>query len=203
MWEEVRTSPADLSAYWISHLDVHMKVLLSHTGPFATSTDENRAGEMLPYTAPPNRNVPPGCGRITPSPPSGVKISAGRDPFGAADNNALTMFRSPMKYPSRFCSSLSDSRRYRSSAWLTIRTMQRLRMLEEQQREGGASIDAPPSLCCVRRSSPRPPLGRGTRLDGASSRVPHSLASGRAANPSFPRPHVTPDRSSVVTSVRR
>lgn len=59
MWEEVRTSPADLSAYWISHLDPHMKVLLSHTGPFATSTDENRAGDKLPYVAPPAGMFPP------------------------------------------------------------------------------------------------------------------------------------------------
>jgi len=54
MWEDARKSPAELSAWMISHLDVHMAVLLSASGPFATSTDDNRAGEMLPYTAPPH-----------------------------------------------------------------------------------------------------------------------------------------------------
>ncbi|WP_367575765.1 DUF4913 domain-containing protein [Microbacterium algihabitans] len=59
MSEEIRTSPTDLSAYWISHLDPHMRVLLSPNGPFATSKDENRAGDMLPYAAPPTGMFPP------------------------------------------------------------------------------------------------------------------------------------------------
>lgn len=53
MWEEIRTSAGSLSAYWINHLDPHMRVLLSPNGPFVTSTGENRPGDMLPYAAPP------------------------------------------------------------------------------------------------------------------------------------------------------
>lgn len=53
MWEEARKNPADLSAWMINHLDVHMRVLLAVDGPFATSTDENRPGEPLPYEPPP------------------------------------------------------------------------------------------------------------------------------------------------------
>ena len=55
MWESVRDDPAELSAWWISHLDAHMNVLLAAGGPFANSTDENRPGDELPYAAPPRR----------------------------------------------------------------------------------------------------------------------------------------------------
>ncbi|MBO0984582.1 DUF4913 domain-containing protein [Rathayibacter sp. SD072] len=54
-----RTNPADLSTYWISHLDPHVTILLSHTGPFATSTDENRPGEILPDIEPPRGRFSP------------------------------------------------------------------------------------------------------------------------------------------------
>ncbi|WP_082485561.1 DUF4913 domain-containing protein [Rathayibacter sp. Leaf296] len=58
MWEEIRTSAGSLSACWINHLDPYMRVLLSPSGPFATSTDENRPGDMLPYAAPPRGMFP-------------------------------------------------------------------------------------------------------------------------------------------------
>lgn len=58
MWEEARKNPGELSAWMINHLDVHMAVLLSIDGPFATSTDENRPGEALPYTGPPKGMFP-------------------------------------------------------------------------------------------------------------------------------------------------
>ncbi|QHC65093.1 DUF4913 domain-containing protein (plasmid) [Rathayibacter festucae] len=52
-WEAARADPkAGMSAWWINHCDPHMSVLLSADGPFADSTDENRIGEPLPYTAP-------------------------------------------------------------------------------------------------------------------------------------------------------
>ncbi|NQX10411.1 DUF4913 domain-containing protein [Microbacteriaceae bacterium VKM Ac-2855] len=54
MWEEARKNPGELSAWMINHLDVHMGVLLAIDGPFATSSDENRPGESLPYQPPPN-----------------------------------------------------------------------------------------------------------------------------------------------------
>lgn len=52
MWEGLQDQPAELSAWWINHLDAHMAVLLAPGGPFANSMDENRPGEPLPYSSP-------------------------------------------------------------------------------------------------------------------------------------------------------
>ncbi|RFA06806.1 hypothetical protein B7R21_18315 [Subtercola boreus] len=53
-WEAARNDEkAGASTWWISHCDPHMSVLLSPDGPFADSTDENRLGDPLPYTSPP------------------------------------------------------------------------------------------------------------------------------------------------------
>lgn len=59
MWEEARRNPSELSTWMVGHLDVHMTILLAADGPFATSSDENRPGEMLPYSSPPVGMFPP------------------------------------------------------------------------------------------------------------------------------------------------
>lgn len=54
-WEAARQDTKDgMSTWWINHCDPHMSVLLSPTGPFADSTDENELGDPLPYIAPPD-----------------------------------------------------------------------------------------------------------------------------------------------------
>ena len=56
MWEAARQAPAAVSSiWWLSHCDRHMQVLLSPSGPFANSTDENKPGEPLPCTPAPDR----------------------------------------------------------------------------------------------------------------------------------------------------
>lgn len=52
-WENARQDPIGLSDWWINHCDRQMAVLLSSTGPFAQSEDENKPGDPLPYTPPP------------------------------------------------------------------------------------------------------------------------------------------------------
>lgn len=53
-WEHLRLDGATgSSAWWIEHADHHMPILMSPEGPFAKSEDSNRAGEPLPYEAPP------------------------------------------------------------------------------------------------------------------------------------------------------
>jgi hypothetical protein len=53
-WEAARQDPAlGTSAWWINHADPHMILLLSSSGPFASSQDENLPGKPLPYTRPP------------------------------------------------------------------------------------------------------------------------------------------------------
>ena len=42
-----------MSDWWLNYCDRHMQVLLSTTGPFATSSDENKPGAPLPYSPPP------------------------------------------------------------------------------------------------------------------------------------------------------
>jgi len=52
-WEHLRLDPATgMSAWWRDHADHHMPVLLSPSGPFAASDDQNKRGEPLPYEAP-------------------------------------------------------------------------------------------------------------------------------------------------------
>lgn len=49
-WEAARTQPAGaMSQWWIEHCDRHMQVLMSTTGPFATSQDTNTPGAPLPH----------------------------------------------------------------------------------------------------------------------------------------------------------
>jgi hypothetical protein len=53
-WESARQDPAaGMSDWWLNHCDRQMAMLLSTSGPFAMSQDENKPGEPLPYTAPP------------------------------------------------------------------------------------------------------------------------------------------------------
>jgi hypothetical protein len=53
-WEASRQDPGlGTSAWWVNHADPHMSVLLSLSGPFAGSTDENQVGDPLPYARPP------------------------------------------------------------------------------------------------------------------------------------------------------
>ena len=53
-WEASRQDPGlGTSAWWVNHADPHMSVLLSLSGPFAGSTDENQTGDPLPYRRPP------------------------------------------------------------------------------------------------------------------------------------------------------
>ncbi|GAB3205333.1 protein of unknown function [Marinactinospora thermotolerans DSM 45154] len=53
-WEHLRQDGATgISSWWRDHADYHMNILFDPDGPFAASTDENRAGEPLPYDPPP------------------------------------------------------------------------------------------------------------------------------------------------------
>lgn len=53
-WEHLRLDPATGMSVWLrDHLDHHLGVLMSPAGPFAASEETSRAGEPLPYTAPP------------------------------------------------------------------------------------------------------------------------------------------------------
>lgn len=63
-WEHLRLDPATgMSVWWRDHADPHMGVLLSADGPFknhrAAEGGTNRAGEQLPYDAPPPGFFPP------------------------------------------------------------------------------------------------------------------------------------------------
>ena len=59
-WEAARQDPgAGVSDWWLNHADRQMSVLLSPSGPFATSEDANRPGDPLPYTEPPAGYFPP------------------------------------------------------------------------------------------------------------------------------------------------
>lgn len=58
-WEHARQDPLQMSDWWLNHFDRHMAVLLSSTGPFATSQDKNKLGDPLPYTPPPAGFFPP------------------------------------------------------------------------------------------------------------------------------------------------
>ncbi len=58
-WEYLRNDPATGMSVWLKdHADYHMGVLLSTSGPFATSHDENAAGEPLPVASPPAAMFP-------------------------------------------------------------------------------------------------------------------------------------------------
>ncbi|WP_241986564.1 DUF4913 domain-containing protein [Cryobacterium fucosi] len=58
-WEHLRLDAATgSSVWWIEHADHHMPILMSTEGPFAKSEDSNKAGEPLPYTAPPEGLFP-------------------------------------------------------------------------------------------------------------------------------------------------
>ncbi|WP_258062959.1 DUF4913 domain-containing protein [Rathayibacter sp. AY1C6] len=60
LWEKARLDGGSgMSDWWISHCDRQMAMLLSATGPYALSLDENKAGEPLPYTPPPPSFFPP------------------------------------------------------------------------------------------------------------------------------------------------
>ncbi|MFC3520013.1 DUF4913 domain-containing protein [Streptomonospora nanhaiensis] len=53
-WEHLRLDGATgMSTWWRDHADYHMNALFDPDGPFAASTDENKAGEPLPYAPPP------------------------------------------------------------------------------------------------------------------------------------------------------
>ena len=52
-WEAARLDPTGMQAWWVMYADPHMAVLLSDTGPFGDSKDENEFGEPLPYERPP------------------------------------------------------------------------------------------------------------------------------------------------------
>jgi hypothetical protein len=46
------------SVWWRDHADHHMRMLLDPQGPFSNSKDQNRPGDPLPYTAPPEGLFP-------------------------------------------------------------------------------------------------------------------------------------------------
>ena len=53
-WEASRRDPGlGVSTWWINHADPQMAALLAVDGCFAASSDENLAGEPLPYAKPP------------------------------------------------------------------------------------------------------------------------------------------------------
>lgn len=53
-WEVARQDPGGgMSEWWLNHCDRQMHMLLSSSGPFAGSIDENKAGAPLPYLPPP------------------------------------------------------------------------------------------------------------------------------------------------------
>ena len=58
-WERARQDPLGMSDWWLNTCDPHMTVLLSPFGPFATSQDENKPGDALPYAPPPSTFFPP------------------------------------------------------------------------------------------------------------------------------------------------
>lgn len=58
-WEHLRLDGATgASSWWIEHADHHMPILMSPEGVFAKSEDENKAGDPLPYKAPPEGLFP-------------------------------------------------------------------------------------------------------------------------------------------------
>jgi hypothetical protein len=53
-WEALRLEPTfGMSVWWRDHADHHMRMLMAPDGPFADARDENKGGEPLPYTPPP------------------------------------------------------------------------------------------------------------------------------------------------------
>lgn len=59
-WEVSRRDPGlGISTWWINHADPQMNALLAVDGCFAASSDENLAGEPLPYAKPPTGLFPP------------------------------------------------------------------------------------------------------------------------------------------------
>ncbi|BEH02802.1 hypothetical protein brsh051_20830 [Brooklawnia propionicigenes] len=53
-WEQARLDPATGISTWLrDHADYHLSVLMSPTGPFASSRDTATVNGHLPYTAPP------------------------------------------------------------------------------------------------------------------------------------------------------
>ncbi|WP_239648115.1 DUF4913 domain-containing protein [Nocardiopsis ganjiahuensis] len=58
-WEHLRLDPATgMSVWWRDHADHHMQILFDPEGPFGSSQDENKAGQPLPCTAPPEGLFP-------------------------------------------------------------------------------------------------------------------------------------------------
>ncbi len=61
-WEHLRQDPATgMSVWWRDHPNHHMTVLMSPEGPFADAegdTNQNKAGEPLPYVEPPEGMFP-------------------------------------------------------------------------------------------------------------------------------------------------
>jgi len=58
-WEHLRLDPATGTSVWLrDHLDHHLGVLMSPTGPFARSQDSAKPGEPLPYEPPPEGLFP-------------------------------------------------------------------------------------------------------------------------------------------------
>lgn len=63
-WEHLRLDLATgMSVWWRDHADHHMPVLLSPSGPFAASNDQNKRGEPLPYELPSTACSPTCVGR--------------------------------------------------------------------------------------------------------------------------------------------
>ncbi len=53
-WEHLRLDPGTGMSVWLrDHLDHHLVALMDPDGPFATSQDKSRPGQMLPYDPPP------------------------------------------------------------------------------------------------------------------------------------------------------
>lgn len=58
-WEHLRLDGVTgASVWWRDHADHHMRMLLDPQGPFSNSKDQNRPGDPLPYTAPPEGLFP-------------------------------------------------------------------------------------------------------------------------------------------------
>jgi hypothetical protein len=58
-WEHLRLDGVTgASVWWRDHADHHMRALLDTQGPFMASKDENKPGDPLPYTAPPEGLFP-------------------------------------------------------------------------------------------------------------------------------------------------
>ena len=58
-WEHLRHDGAlGVSLWWRDHADHHLQILLDPAGPFMAATGQNRPGEPLPYTPPPEGLFP-------------------------------------------------------------------------------------------------------------------------------------------------